>query len=285
MRQIASLLTAAVVVFAAADAHAFCQTMTCNPRSESCVQDESGCVTSGTPIHWKALPLTYRFYRGGSANLLRDEARSAIRDAFMRWSDVICEGGQRTALRFVEGEDVDQDKPLATGSKGAEPFGIYFRDLGWPHDDPGEVLALTNHTFGKNSGSIEYADMEINTGAHQFSTGEVGDGIDLQAVITHEAGHYLGLAHTNVVNSIMVASYCQVGNRCAKGTVAARRLSADDIAAVCALYPPGLVLTDDADSKSGIHCNSAGSTSGAGAWSLLAPLGIAALFVARRKKR
>lgn len=247
----------------ATSAHAFCRTMTCNPRQESCARDEANCVTTGVPIRWKALPLPYRFHRGGSANLLKDEARAAIRAAFARWSDVVCENGQRTALRFAEGEEVDEDKPLLPSGKAAEPFGVYFRDLGWPHDDPGEVLALTNHTFGKNSGTIEYADLEVNTGAHQFSTGEVGEGIDLQSVITHEAGHYLGLAHSRVENSIMVESYCQIGNRCAKGTVAARRLSNDDIAAVCAIYPPDLVLTPPEDQSGGIQCNASRAGGGA----------------------
>ncbi|MDB4933903.1 MAG: hypothetical protein JWP87_875 [Labilithrix sp.] len=57
-------------------------------------------------------------------------------------------------------------------------------------------------------------------------------------VITHEVGHYIGIAHSREPQAIMAESYCNLDNRCEKGKVAARRLAPDDIAAVCALYPP-----------------------------------------------
>ena len=38
--------------------------------------------------------------------------------------------------------------------------------------------------------------------------------------------------------SILTVSYCEQSERCDKGKIAARRLSQDDIDAVCTLYPP-----------------------------------------------
>jgi MYXO-CTERM domain-containing protein len=144
-------------------------------------------------------------------------------------------------------------------------------------------LALTNHTFGKTTGNIEYADMEINTGEHPFSTGETGEGIDLQAVITHEAGHFIGLAHSLENDSIMAEKYCESGHRCDKGTVAARRLAVDDILAVCTLYPPDGYTPPESDAP-GIRCS---ESPGASPWNVLGGTGFVALgvLVARRRRR
>lgn len=234
-----AMLVAAATLFPAR-ASAFCQTTTCKPGEDDCEEDEDGCPLGGVAVHFTELPIVYRFHARGSRQLVRDEARSAIREAFHRWSDAICDDGRRTSLRFREGDDLDEDKPLKPGARGSEPFGIYFRDFGWPHDTPDATLALTTHFFGMATGRIEYSDMEINTATKRFSTLEAaGEGIDLQAVVTHEVGHYIGLAHSREPLSIMAASYCETDDRCEKGRVAARRLGPDDIDAVCTVYPPG----------------------------------------------
>jgi hypothetical protein len=236
---IRAALLATSLVLVAPDAAAFCRTTTCDSHTQTCPSDEQGCPTEGAPIYVDKLPIAYRFSSRGSSHLLRDEARAAIRSAFYRWSDVICEDGERTSLRFVELEDLPDDKPLGQGSRGAESFGIYFRDNGWPYDGT-ETLAQTNHDFGVSSGRIRYTDIEINSGEKHFSLDDASPGIDLQAVITHEVGHYIGLAHSQDPESIMVGGYCESEDeRCQKGKVAARRLGRDDIAAVCELYPPG----------------------------------------------
>jgi hypothetical protein len=222
-----------------ATASAFCRSTTCRTRSEDCGIDANGCATVGVPVRWRSMPIPYRFHRGGSGLLLREEARAAIRAAFHRWSDAMC-AGRRTSLRFQEQEDAFDDKPLDPQARAAEPFGIFFRDLGWPYEGREDsALAQTNLHFLRTSGLIEYADLEINSGARRFSTAEFEAGVDLQAVMTHEVGHYIGLSHSREFQSIMTLSYCEAADqRCEKGKVAARRLAPDDIAGVCALYPP-----------------------------------------------
>jgi hypothetical protein len=234
---------AAVLVMLAAAmparADAFCRKTTCDEKKSDCAIDEKRCSTVGEPLRWKQMPLVYRFSARGSGLLVREEARAAIREAFHRWSDTVCSDGRRTSLRFVEGEDLAEDKPLVAKSRGSEPFGIYFRDLGWPYDGVDETLAQTNQSFGSKSGFIEYADIEVNTGARRFSANDAATGVDLQAVVTHEVGHYIGLAHSVEPDSIMASGYCELDSeRCDKGKVAARRLAADDISAVCTLFPP-----------------------------------------------
>jgi MYXO-CTERM domain-containing protein len=288
----AALLAATLctVLCAAEDASAFCQTTTCKSDTpDGCPVDDAGCPTTGVPLRWRSLPLTFRFSAQRPALLLRDEARAAIRAAFYRWSDTLCGPDQRrTALRFVEGEDIFEDKPLVAGSRGTQPYGIYFRDRGWPYvGKEDSTLAQTNNIFGKDTGFIEYADMEINTGStgvEGFSTNENDPGTDLQAVITHEAGHYIGLAHSKVPTSIMVASYCNFKDaRCEHGKVAARRLSQDDIDAVCTLYPPDYVSPQDEKKATGCATTPSSEAPSRPAAALLV-LGALTIFAARGRR-
>lgn len=242
MKRLVSLGVAVALAFVTASAGAYCRTMSC--KEGECPRDDQGCPTSGVVAVWaQTMPLTFRFHARGTALLVNEEARAAIRAAFFRWTDVICEGG-RTSLRFVEGEDLTEDKPLTVSGRvtgSVAPFGIYFRDTGWPHPvkDGDGMLALTTLSVGQETGRITYADIEINTGGYRLATGDLADGQDLQSLVTHEVGHYIGLAHSVAANSIMNPSLCDKGERCQVDKVAARRLGDDDLAAVCALYPPG----------------------------------------------
>lgn len=231
-RWLASAAAAIVVATVAGQAKAFCRTTTCNVKTETC-RVVDGCTRSGAPAAWATLPIPYRFHAQGPERLDRDEARGAIRLAFERWTEAVCPNGRRTSLRFAEGPEIPANEP-----RGKEPFGIYFRDDGWPHDDVNETLALTTQYFNDRSGEIWYSDIEINSLQHQFVTRDDQRGTDLEAVITHEVGHYIGLAHSPDPASIMTPQYCQSGGRCRSTKALARDLSEDDVDAVCALYPP-----------------------------------------------
>ncbi len=235
-----SSLAAAALVSSTTEASAFCRKTTCKVEEGNCAIDARGCVVTGAPIRWRKVPLEFRFSAERPGQLVREEARAAIRSAFHRWSDTLCGPDQRrTSLRFVEGEDISVDKPLVANKKAESPYGVFFRDRGWPYEGKADAtLAQTNTFFGRESGLVEYSDIEINTGTKRFSTKEEEAGIDLQAVLTHEVGHYIGLDHSTEPDSIMATSYCEASDRCEKGKVAARRLSQDDIDAVCTLYPP-----------------------------------------------
>jgi MYXO-CTERM domain-containing protein len=55
---------------------------------------------------------------------------------------------------------------------------------------------------------------------------------DLDSIVTHEAGHFLGLSHSCDNAATMYANY-------KLGEVGLRTLEADDVAGICTLFPPG----------------------------------------------
>ena len=82
----------------------------------------------------------------------------------------------------------------------------------------------------------------------------VGDTIksneyDFASIMTHEAGHFLGLAHSGDPRATMNALY-QPGN------TAMRELTADDIAGICAVYhPDGKRSLDGTNTINAIACD------------------------------
>jgi hypothetical protein len=218
-RLIATVLAVALSTFSST-ASAFCRTTTCEPDLETCARDDRGCVTTGVQLRWSKLPVIYRVSARGSTAFGRDEARTKIAAAFDVWTKAVCSDGRKTSLSVVEGDAMAEDKPLGQ-KRGPEPFGIYFRDGAWPYPSATTTLAITNQEYGKESGRIIYSDIEVNSAKTSLAI--------LELVVVHEAGHYLGLAHSQVPGSIMGAEYNSTGGGAP---------IADDLSGICELFPP-----------------------------------------------
>jgi hypothetical protein len=108
-----------------------------------------------------------------------------------------------------------------------------FRDDAWPHNDPNNTLGLTTVTFNPDTGEIYDADMEINTFSAKVTLVDPVpiDGFDFGSIVTHEAGHFLGLAHSGDSHATMFAQY-------RPGSTAMRELAPDDIEGICSVYHP-----------------------------------------------
>jgi hypothetical protein len=81
-----------------------------------------------------------------------------------------------------------------------------------------------------------------NSSGFRFSTTRLpgDDSVDLQTILTHELGHFQGLAHSSNDRAVM---WPEAGRGEAR-----RDLTFDDTAGLCAVYPPALA-------PAGVRCN------------------------------
>ena len=271
---VAFLLAAASVTSWAATAAAFCRTTTVH---EQLGYDPSqhGCWPAGKPLAWNGDTVVYSLSSSASTQVSLDDFARIADLAFQAWNGANCGSGHPALLAYRGGLVDDQAIASDCGLVQCDPsfhdpqHVIVFRDDMWPHAmDPVNTLALTTVTYGVDTGTIFDADIEINTSQHQVSVLEPPDPgtYDLQSILTHEAGHFLGLAHATDTSAVMYAFYQE-------GAVT---LTDDDIAGVCNIYPP-------AQKKSGCAVDGAGV--GGGTWWSLGVVAAVATIALRRRRR
>jgi MYXO-CTERM domain-containing protein len=189
-----------------------------------------GCFTDGLPLFWKGSCVGFTITSRASASVPLDAATAVIDAAFATWNAAACTAGPvgiaTSDLGPVSCSEVRYNQ------NGPNQNVIVFRDDVWPYRDPNNTLGLTTVTFNSENGEIYDTDMEINATGKNLTTSEVvpANGYDLLSVVTHEAGHFLGLAHATSSSATMYASY-------RPGTSALRTLAPDDVAGICEIYP------------------------------------------------
>jgi hypothetical protein len=235
-----SLALGAALLAAAAPAAAFCRSTTC---TGDCPRDADGCKTAGHPLQWPGGCVGFSLQRDGTTNLPMDEVRPAIEAAFVTWSDLDC-GGGAASIAFSELADVSCH---ATEYNPGDPNAniILFQDTKWSYHGADDTLAKTTVTFDAETGRILDADIEVNQAYNEFTVGDANVVYDLQSILTHEIGHFLGLDHTMDPDATMNAGYDP-------GSTSLRTLEADDIAGACAIYPPGRAATCEPTPRNGL---------------------------------
>jgi Matrixin len=265
------VLVAAACVVWARDAHAFCRTVTCplpadwNPTNgclPTSVTDSNGhssdfasyCATLSPPakvlpVWWRNACVSYDIQKNASRQISYDTAATVIAAAFAKWTTATCpaDAAGHTKVSI----DVSDLGPVTCDQVEYDRFGgpnqhvIVFRDSVWPHNDANNTLGLTTVTFDADTGEIYDADTEIN-GTVPLGVGDpVTLGVyDFESIITHEAGHFLGLAHSGDSSATMYAHYTP-------GSTSMRSLTADDVAGLCSIYPPN--ATRNVDPSVGSH--------------------------------
>ena len=166
------------------------------------------------------------------------------------------------------------------------------------------TLALTTTTYNQNTGEILDADTELNGwdgNGGAVSAGQPADGwyftcvdppkslctsygegactyVDVRNTITHEAGHFIGLAHAPMVAGQPVPTMYAYS---APGDFELRSLEQDDVNGLCTIYPANKATVTCVDAPHHGGCASGGA--GAGASALL--LAAAALLPRLRRRR
>jgi Matrixin len=211
-------------------AHAYCRTTT-EPLPANYSPDRRGCYNEGLFLFWRNACVSYSINENGSRNIPYEEAKRVIDESFGTWMGVTCRDGNAPGIS-VSNIGPATCAQVTYNADAPNQNLIVFRDNDWPYEDPNSTLGLTTVTFNAETGEIYDADMEINSSARNLSTSDQvpANGYDLASVVTHEAGHFFGLAHATDRTATMYASY-------KPGTTALRSLSPDDIAGFCAIYP------------------------------------------------
>lgn len=216
-------------------AEGFCWTTTTMPSTYN--PTDGDCWDGGVPLHWPMSRAPYGVAAVGSPlrNITGAEATRVADLAFDAWKEASCDGGTPSVQGFDDGPIASVPEASdCTTSASCDPAAhdvIVFDDDGGPFENAGYTIALTTVSYGLDDGRIFEAKTEVNSAEFELTTGEPpqgSDAIDLQTILTHEAGHFFGLAHTPDTTAIMYFQY-------QPGEVL---LTPDDVTGICTHYPP-----------------------------------------------
>lgn len=205
----------------------------------------------GVTIRWAAadIPVTYVIQAAGSDDIPDASDDLAMRLGFQTWQAV-----STSTLTFVEDLSADNTR---TDFGSDDIHLILFDETDSSGMFPGSssTLAVTPISFSLVNGAIIDADIIFNGDDHTFSTDGSAGTFDVQAIATHEIGHFLGLDHSGVAGATMYPY-------AAAEVTLSRVLSSDDAAGAADLYPltPSaasisgtVVRTSDASAITGAH--------------------------------
>lgn len=212
-------------------AQAYCRTTTCL----DCERDEGGCLDGGKAVAWRGACIRLGLHGGAADVIDPTELAMLAEEAFSRWNNVQCgDGGRPPSIELL-----DAPGPILCGiseyvADSANANVVVFHGERWPYSGAGNELATTRVRFD-SQGWILDADIEVNATRALLFGDSAGGGFipgahDLLSILVHEVGHFLGLDHSLDPDSVMQETL--------PPRVVRTELSADDIAAICAVYPP-----------------------------------------------
>ncbi len=177
--------------------------ISCVPEKKS----ETVAANPASPSRWNtsSFPIILKLSNDFTATEKDD-----LIDAATSWSDSIT-----NQFTFFDTTQSSTLSPYAGLSDYLDSeMGIY-RVNSWPSGLPSGALAITQifgyrKYLGTSSEHVEifHADILLNDERYDFSTTFVSNTYDLQTVVIHEMGHFIGLGHVNdpFINTVMYPS-------------------------------------------------------------------------------
>ncbi|MEZ4338314.1 MAG: hypothetical protein R3B82_16965 [Sandaracinaceae bacterium] len=223
------LLALALVLLAPANALAY-------RTSEDSLYNQRSGITGR--IAFAPLPVPYAIYHG-SVDVPFDQLQTATRTAFETWGEPACSAvtirdGGTTTTPVIWGDDQNVLEWVESGWSG-RGFGAF-------------TIGVTTNQFlyDGTRWTIDESDMELNgDGFDWVIEGGSPDArpVDVQGLVVHEAGHFLGLLHPCEQTPFDGAPACGTFTDPIATMApiyageAQRTLEADDVAGICYLYP------------------------------------------------
>src|SRR5262249_49206813 len=187
-------------------------------------------TTNGETPKWTLMPVSYWINQKGLSTITNGSEFAAIQAAFHTWE-------------LVPSADVHFLYRGTTEVLGVQSDGlniITFADNTTPLGS--STIAATFTFFRSEIASdgllhpaIGEADIAFNPNLNFSTSGEAGK-FDIQSILTHEIGHFLGLDHSAMVSSVMVPFGVT-------SQLDQRTLAYDDIAGITDIYPIASTVT------------------------------------------
>ncbi len=166
------------------------------------------------------MPVPFWINQSGSPEIANGSEFEAVKSAFQSWQNVSIANVSFLYKGTTPVPTIGQDGlNVVTFIDDSVPLGS-------------ETVASTFLFFsidGTGNLAIQEADIALSPTV-AFSTGGDPDKYDIQSVLTHEVGHFLGLDHSALLSSVMTPNI-------AIGQLDQRTLSYDDMAGLASLYP------------------------------------------------
>lgn len=232
----------ALLTFSSSTARAYCALYTCKDVSEAeaaqsldlepyeCERTD-GCISEGHQLRWGSKCLTYGVsgLNTSSLDLTPEEFDAIVEDSFKVWAGVDCGGGKHPGFSVQTVGVVDSNGDFFCEDEPYANLSVWSLVTRW--DRAGSALGYTSSTHNRKNGEVFDADVELNLAKIANETAPADYALVLSKIVTHEAGHFLGLAHSEDGEAVMYASYGAMD-------LVTRELNQDDIDGICALYPP-----------------------------------------------
>lgn len=262
MLRLAFGFTCLSVLLASTEALAFCRSTTC--QGASCETDENECPISGKPLFWKTACVSYSFQKDGTQDLPYEQTQLAVNRAFAAWNNIDC-GSGKASISFSP-TDIVECKKSEYNKEGRNLNVVLFQDDDWTYRGIDGTLAKTSVTSNQETGEIYDADIEVNAANQELTITDKAEDVrfDLQAIMTHEVGHFLGIAHSSDPSATMYRSYDS-------GQTSQRFLTQDDRDALCEVYPPDRAAVCDPEPLGGFSATCRTESGDEGGCSMSSP--------------
>jgi hypothetical protein len=207
-------------------ARAYCLTTTIDPPADQL------CSTMGHSASWQRSCISFSVLDPGPALPPLEQVRDVIDHSFATWTAVTC-NGQPLPLEIKQTEQLAQCPDPEYNQHAGNANTVMFVTNWEEHEAMSpDAFGVTLVALEEQTGEIYDADILINETLGRLTIcgrSCPSGAVDLQNVMTHEAGHFFGLGHSENRAATMSAT-------ASIGETSKRVLNDDDRAGLCAIY-------------------------------------------------